>query len=124
MGRNSITQFKLHKIYRKQTISVFVLQARCNIQISVMGGDRPHIGAVSIADLNGHISTFQFPGHRESIISERWVKCLYENGCSPVVVCAGIHYDNLNRDEIETVLRLTDELLLQVLEKLHDSFPC
>ena len=40
-------------------------------------------------------------------------------GILPAVITAGIHYDNLSRDEIVTVTHLTDDLLAQVLTFLN-----
>lgn len=86
------------------------------IQVSVFGGSRPHVGAVSITDPAGACHTTQFPGHKDSVVSEQWAKALFAEGFCPVVVGAGIHYDNLNREGINTVVALTDEMLKKVLE--------
>ena len=88
------------------------------IQVSVFGGSRPHIGAVSITDPAGNCHTTQFPGHKDGVVSERWAETLFNAGLSPVVVEAGIHYDALGREEIAAVVALTDEMLKEVLEVL------
>lgn len=64
------------------------------VQVLVAGGDLSHVGAVSIVDPEGHITTTQFPGHRDGVVSRRWAEALAETGNIPAVVTAGIHYDN------------------------------
>lgn len=56
----------------------------------------------------------QFPGHKDGAVSERWAEALAKAGYRPVVVEAGIHYDNLSREGIMDVIRLTDEILLEL----------
>lgn len=89
------------------------------VHVLVCGGTRPHIGAVSVAGPDGAVSTMQFPGHKDGVISSRWAEALLTY--FPVVVAAGIHYDRLNREEIEAVVALTDEMLKELLEELHET---
>ena len=85
------------------------------IHVSIYGGERPHIGAVTIGDQTGAARTTQFPGHKEAAVSEQWCGALLQRGFSPVVVEAGIHYDNLSKDGIQAVLACTNELLAECL---------
>lgn len=101
-----------------EPISVLALPMGGGIHVSVFGGSRPHIGAVSIADMDGYVSTTQFPLHKESVISHKWAGVLAQLGCRPVVVEAGIHYDDLSREGTDSVVELTDELLNELLEAL------
>lgn len=88
------------------------------VQAALYGGDLPHIGAVGVADPDGAVSVRQFPGHREGELARRWTERLAKRGRVPVVLCVGIHYDDLAREDIETVVRAADALMEALLERL------
>ena len=91
------------------------------LQIGVYGGTLPHIGAVSIIDPAGACTTAQFPGHKDGVVSERWARALSEAGYHPAVITAGIHYDNLSREQITGVVELTDDMLSELLCALRGA---
>lgn len=99
-------------------LTVQVLQLEQGVHVSVFGGQLPHIGAVSIVSPEGACSTVQFPGHKDGAVSRRWAEALAAAGYRPAVVEAGIHYDGLSREGIETVLSQTDAMLEETLEAL------
>ena len=108
---------KMNRIYEKEVkvldknILTMGLFTDNGINITIAGGDKSHIGAVSIADEAGNIDTTTFPNHKEGIIAEAWAKALHEKYNQPVVVSAGIHYDNITKDGIELVVNTCDSLL-------------
>ena len=109
---------------RKLMGASITAQAVCmpeGLQIGVYGGTLPHIGAVSVADPQGNVTTQQFPGHKDGVVSERWARVLSEAGYRPAVVTAGIHYDHLSREQIARVVELTDGMLSELLCALRDA---
>ena len=84
------------------------------INATVAGGDKSHIGAVSIADEEGKITTTVFPNHKEAVISEYWAEKLFDRYRVPVVASAGIHFDNISRDGINEVITACKELVRQI----------
>lgn len=111
-------QFELHRTYRKKDLCALVLCLPAGIHVSLYGGDLPHIGAVGIVDVDGSCSVVEFPCHREGVLCERWIAALANAGFCPAVVEAGIHYDNLDKYGIRTVMELMDEMLCDVLSAL------
>jgi hypothetical protein len=109
MGVDSITQIG-RMVLGKEIVSC-VQWLDHGIQATVTGGDLSHIGAVSIVDEEGQITTKHFPDHRDYVISERWARKLYKVYSLPVVVTAGIHYDGIDRDAVTKILAVTDEML-------------
>ena len=87
------------------------------VHISIYGGDRPHIGAVTVISLEGKEETTLFPTHRDDIVTHRWGKRLKQIGFLPAVVEAGIHYDGLTKEGVESVIRATDLLLERLIGK-------
>lgn len=86
------------------------------INICLTGGSCEHIGAVSIVSPLGDISTTVFQSHRDDVISSAWAKSLLKAHIVPAVISVGIHYNCLNKREIDHILNLTDELLRQIIE--------
>ena len=117
MGRN--VTFRLKTTIFENEIHAFVLLTDEGIHVSVCGGEKSHIGAVSIIAPDGSRSDTQFPGHKDGVIASKWASALHEAGYCPVVACAGIHYDNLSREGIQTVVSAADQLLSQVLTRLQ-----
>lgn len=79
-----------------------------DLLVTLTGGDI-HIGAVALADKTG-VKTLQRQNHREGeIVADLASTLANVFGCGVVVVC-GIHYDNINKEEIAEVLRLATEL--------------
>lgn len=97
-----------------EPVTLLALPLDGGIHVSLFGGSRPHIGAVSIADMDGYVTTTQFPFHKESVISHKWAGALARLGRLPVVVEVGIHYDGLDEAGIQKVLALADALLKEV----------
>jgi hypothetical protein len=88
------------------------------VQVLITGGSLPHIGAVSLADGQGNCTTQQLPGHKDGVVSEAWAKAIGALGLGPVAVSAGIHYDALSREQIQSVVDATEELLRQAVARL------
>lgn len=110
--------FEIHALLFGKDVTAQVLVLPPGIHVSLFGGDLPHIGAVSIAGTEGLIHTEQFPGHREGVVSSQWAAKLSEAGYAPAVAEAGIHYDRLDHEGIERVLKLAEDMLKQVLDEL------
>lgn len=85
------------------------------IQVLVAGGDKAHIGAVTAVDESGEKHTLTLPGHKETVIAEKWAGELFAKSQAPVVATAGIHYDDITAEQIKTVLQTMDELLKDML---------
>lgn len=101
-------------------INCLAVKLDSGINVILGGGDVSHIGAVSMVEEDGKINTFAFPGHREAVISDKWSKAIHEKTTETVVVSAGIHYDNISKNDIKTVLDYTDNLLKKLLVKIDD----
>lgn len=113
-------QFELKRTLFGADITAQVTVLDEGVQVLVFGGTRPHIGAVSVVNMAGEISTTQFPGHCDGVVSHAWAKALMEAGYNPAVVTAGIHYDQIEKADIFTVLDLNNSLIRSALEKISD----
>ena len=91
--------------------------------VSVLGGSRSHVGAVTLAEPGGSPQTLLRPGHRDNAVSIRWAQTLARRWHAPVCVRAGIHYDGIGSADIQQILLACDALLDALTERkdTHDS---
>ncbi|RCX23590.1 hypothetical protein DFP94_1011189 [Fontibacillus phaseoli] len=83
-----------------------------------MTGGEAHIGAASTAYLTEQgieVQTSALPGHKEHVLTAGLAKRAAEYYQRTVTVVMGIHYDGLNREEIQQISQITKSLLEQLL---------
>jgi hypothetical protein len=84
--------------------------------IAIFGGDRPHIGAVALADPSGQCQVICMPNHREGDIAKHFAANLAGSLGATVCVSCGIHLDNIVQCEILSVSTIMDNFF-QRLQK-------
>lgn len=89
------------------------------VHVLLAGGQRSHVGAVTLAQDGAVLATAASPGHREQAVTERWAAALSRALGVPATVACGIHYDNATRAQIEAVLRLCEELLAETIQTME-----
>lgn len=106
------------------------------ITVLLTGGDKSHVGAISIAEPVEQktepihfaagtgvtkkqpevtCQTISFPGHKEAVISEKWATEIAEKNKCRTIVQVGIHYDNATKEQILEIVKVTEELLEEVI---------
>ncbi|WP_068785659.1 prenylated flavin chaperone LpdD [Paenibacillus phocaensis] len=86
----------------------------------LMTGGVSHIGAASTAYKTGEgteVLTSAVPGHKEHTLSEEYARRASAALDRTVTVVMGIHYDDLSKEEIREISRLTSEMLDQYLQE-------
>ena len=102
-------------IVLEKEIKAIIVFLDNGLNVMVAGGDKSHVGAVSLADEKGILNTITFPEHKETGIAEAWAKALFEKYNMPVVVSAGIHYDGITPEGIKAVVEASNEMLLDFI---------
>lgn len=82
--------------------------------VIVTGGDKPHLGAVTVGSKQSEVNTFCFPHHKENLVTELLYSLITDTFDQNVVVCCGIHVDNINKEEIDTVISLCSEMIMEL----------
>lgn len=92
--------------------------------ITIYGGDIPHIGAVAVGipvtlphslnKLTSSSSLITIPGHKEDEIVNKSAKLLAKKLNSTVVVSCGIHIKNITFDEINILNTIIDNLITRL----------
>lgn len=117
---NIVKNFNRHNIHCSAT------KMGNDWNISIFGGDISHIGAVAIGiprpsledknKVSSSVSLITVTGHKEDVIVQKYAKELSTKINSTVVVCCGIHINNITFDEIidlgNVVDKIIDELIL------------
>lgn len=100
-----------------------------DVLVAIWGGERPHIGAVAVAQprpslrdaavISATASVFCFLGHKEDSLAKTVAETLAAKLNTQTVVTAGIHWDNLDAEGIRTInensVHLTKLIIAQVL---------
>ena len=100
-----------------------------DLLVAISGGEKPHIGAVSVAqsrpslknpdNVSATASVICFPAHKEDELAKAVSEVLSAALDTRVVVTAGIHWDNISEDGIMKVINnskiLVDLILKEVL---------
>ncbi len=95
------------------------------ILVLLVGGTSPHIGGVVLAlprpslEKEGLYSSDCFiipiPGHKDHIPAKGMAQRLAKELRTPCVVSAGIHSDDMSRQEIDTVLKNVKRLTSKII---------
>ena len=102
-----------------------------DLLVSIWGGTHPHIGAVAMAvprpslkdpkEVSATSSNFTFVGHKEDLLAKKISEKIASQLKTNVVVTAGVHWDKLPPNKIETIEKLTDTLTDLILKKLEEK---
>jgi len=103
-----------------------------DLLVAIWGGEKPHIGAVSVAQPRPSLkdpeirsataSVICLPGHKEDELAKAVSEILAAALNTPVVVTAGIHWDNISKDGIQRVIensKILVDLILERIASLH-----
>jgi len=114
-------------------IQAQVLRIGTDLLVAVWGGEKPHIGAVAVAqprpslrDLNvvsATASVICLPAHKEDEIAKMVAETLAAALNTSVVVTAGIHWDNIPQAGIELVIANSKTLVGLILEQSVSRWP-
>lgn len=100
-------------------INIGVYDTGAGINILIEGGEKGHIGAVAIALSGRVIESIVFPFHKENVICEKWAVKLSMVYNGPVIVEAGVHYDNITREQIQEILEVLDKELNSLVKDIQ-----
>ncbi|NLZ49793.1 MAG: hypothetical protein GX895_13635 [Clostridiales bacterium] len=118
----------LTKQFKNKEITLTALFMGKDLNVSIYGGDLPHIGAIALGiprpsledknKISSSVSLLTITGHKEDVIVQRLAKVLSKSLNSTVVVSCGIHYDNITLEDIEAINLLISDLTDELISKL------
>jgi hypothetical protein len=103
-----------------------------DLLIAIWGGEKPHIGAVAVAQprpslknpdvTSSSASVFCFIGHKEDDLAKAAAEIISATLNTAVVVAAGIHWDNLEEDAILRIIKNSEILVDMILQRCVAEF--
>lgn len=116
---------QLSTSYKNHTINCTALKIGNDYNISIFGGDIPHIGAIALGipvmlphninKITSSASLLTVPGHKEETIALNSAKLLSKKLNTTVTVCCGIHIKNISKEEIVDITSTVDELIQKLI---------
>jgi len=100
-----------------------------DLLVAIWGGEKPHIGAVAVAQPRPSLrdpnitsatasSVFCFIGHKEDELAKAISEVLASVLNTQVVVTAGIHWDNISGEGIRKIIRNSEILVDLIMDKV------
>jgi hypothetical protein len=104
-----------------------------DLLVAIWGGEKPHIGAVAVAQprpslkdpdvTSATASVICYVGHKEDDLVKASAEILAAVLNTRVVVTAGIHWDNLDQKGIDTILKNSKAIVEMILKQCVTEFP-
>ncbi len=127
-GALGLAQIRVRTEEASYNLDASVLRLGGDWLVAIWGGDRPHIGAVAMAQprpslkdpevCSATASVFCFLGHKEDLIVKEASERLSAALKAKVVVTAGIHWDDVPREGIEKILENSRTLVSMILKRI------
>jgi hypothetical protein len=115
----------------KFDLNASVFEVGQDLVVIIWGGERPHIGAVALAQprkslKNAEItsataSVLSILGHKEDTVVKTVSERLACASNRPVAVTAGMHWDDIQESEIEQILKNVEKLIREIEKYLQTS---
>jgi hypothetical protein len=126
------TEFTLETDTGAYDLTASVRMIGSDLLIAIWGGEKPHIGAVAVAQprpslkdpavTSSSASVICLLGHKEDELAKAAAEIVAAALKTQVVVTAGIHWDNLAPEAIQRVVRNSEILVDMILEKCIVQF--
>ena len=113
---------KLTKEVFGYPICVTASPAGSDWNVVVLGGCTPHVGSVSLAEyIDGTVTlhTLQLETHKDRIVSDHYARTLAKKKRCTVCVSCGIHYDSVDKNQLQHIVAATEELLHLLCEQIN-----
>ena len=82
-----------------------------------------HLGTVAMGEYDheearASVSVITRPGHRDNVIAQKIALMVSKQIKGPTCVIAGIHIDNITKDEIDQIIKRVDLLTVKLCKQL------
>ena len=111
--------------FLQRPLELVVNQVGEDLEICCYGGDRPHIGSVSLAQpcrINGRqsasVSGVSVVGHKDGELGNRMANYIAKETNRTTAVLCGIHYDGISAAQLEALADLVLNLCKDVAKDM------
>ena len=123
-----VLQFRIKTEEAAYRLEASVQEIGNDLLVAIWGGDKPHIGAVTVAQprpslkdssvLSATASVFCYVGHKDDVIAKESAEKLSAALNRNVTVTVGIHWDNIDEAGIKTVVENSQELVNTIIAEI------
>ena len=110
---------KIERCYKNINIKLEAIFVGDDLCAVVTGGDKPHVGAISVYSKEEGIQTISLKNHKDYIIGELFINSIKEEFSGNISVSCGIHVDNIKKDQIRDIYKICnnifEEFKLQII---------
>ena len=109
-------------------LEAFVIEIGHDLLVAMWGGERPHIGAVAVAQprpslrdeslVSATASVFCYVGHKDDMIAKESAERISAALDRNVTVTAGIHWDDIDEAGIRAVLEHSRQLVNMLIDEV------
>lgn len=90
-----------------------------DLVIFIGGGERPHVGSLSLASAGGAPLSASIPGHKDYLVSSRAARRVEQETGRTCVVVAGLHVEGASESDIELLLDNAEKCLGLLMPKIR-----
>jgi hypothetical protein len=109
-------------------LEAFVREIGQDLLVAIWGGERPHIGAVAVAQprqslkdqrlTSATASVFCYPGHKDDTVAKEAAEKISSALKANVTVTVGIHWDDIDEAAIRCVVENSRHLVTMIIENI------
>lgn len=119
-----MSELNLRKEAGRHTLFLDCRKIGADYLTTIYGGNQHHIGGIAVAyQTQSHyhetsttsVNTLALPGHKDYIVANSAAERITESLRAPVIVTAGIHYDNATKAEINQIIHVVDNLVEEMI---------
>jgi len=121
-------EFRVKTDKEAYNLEAFVKEIGKDFLVAIWGGERPHIGAVAVAQARPSLkdeslwsataSVFCYPGHKDDIIAKEAAEKISSELNTNVTVTVGIHFNDINEAGIKAVIENSRQLINMIIERI------
>jgi len=128
-SRCNFLEFRIKTTEEAYNLEGFVKEIGQDLLVALWGGQRPHIGAVAVAQprpslrdpsaVSATASVFCYVGHKDDAIAKEAAESLSAGLNRNATVTVGIHWDDIDEAGIETIVENSRQLVNMILDEMN-----
>jgi len=118
----SVNRYELTRGEGKVRVSLWAQEMGEDLVVCIFN-ENAHIGAVAVGEYDykekrASTSVITRPGHKDDVIAQKAAYLISKHTKKPSCAIAGVHVDDITKEEIQRVLENTDSLVKDFLKQV------
>ena len=121
-------EFRLKTDREAYNLEAFVKEIGQDLLVAMWGGERPHIGAVAVAQprpslrdesvVSATASVFCYVGHKDDLLAKESAERISAALDRNVTVTVGIHWDDIDEADIRMIVGNSRQLVNMIIDEV------